>query len=81
MKDAFKKALLLGIGAMAATGEKVDSLIDELVAKGEVTAEEGKRILNEYKEKVKSDPNLATKTDLEEIKARLDAIEKKLNNK
>jgi len=65
MKDAFKKALLLGIGAMAATGEKVDSLIDELVAKGEVTAEEGKRILNEYKEKVKSDPNLATKTDLE----------------
>lgn len=98
MKDKLKKAFLIGIGAMAATGEKIDELVDELVAKGDVTAEEGKKILDEYKEKVKANQqdisskakeelskmldkmNLATKNDLEEIKARLDAIEQKLNN-
>ncbi|MBZ4665325.1 hypothetical protein [Mahella sp.] len=98
MKDKLKKAFLIGIGAMAATGEKIDELVDELVAKGDVTAEEGKKILDQYKEKVKANQqdisskakeelskmldkmNLATKKDLEEIKARLDAIEQKLNN-
>jgi polyhydroxyalkanoate synthesis regulator phasin len=97
MKDKLKKAFLIGIGAMATTGEKIDELVDELVAKGDVTAEEGKKILDEYKEKVKANQqdmsnkakeelskmldkmNLATKKDLEEIKARLDAIEQKLN--
>ncbi|AEE97052.1 phasin family protein [Mahella australiensis] len=98
MKDKLKKAFLIGIGAMAATGEKIDELVDELVAKGDVTAEEGKKILDEYKEKVKANQqdmsnkvkeelskmldkmNLATKKDLEEIKVRLDAIERKLND-
>lgn len=99
MKDKLRKAILFGIGAMAATGEKIDDLIDELVAKGEVTSEEGKKIMDEWKEKVKANQrelgdrikdeinkvisklDLATKKDIDELRARLDAIEQKLNEK
>lgn len=99
MKDKLRKAFLFGIGAMAATGEKIDDLIDELIAKGEVTSDEGKKIMDEWKEKVKANQrelgdrikeeinkvisklDLATKKDIEELRARLDAIEQKLNEK
>ena len=44
--EDLKKIFLFGIGAMAMTAEKSKVLIDELVAKGEITVEQGK-VLNE----------------------------------
>ena len=44
--EQLEKLILLGIGAAAATVEKSHSLVDELVAKGELTVEQGK-VLNE----------------------------------
>lgn len=44
--EDLKKIFLFGVGAMAMTAEKSKILIDELVAKGELTVEQGK-VLNE----------------------------------
>ena len=39
--DGFKNIFLAGIGALAYTGEKGKELVDALVAKGEMTVEQG----------------------------------------
>lgn len=46
LSEGVKKIMLAGIGAVAVTAERSRELIDELVAKGELTVEQG-RILNE----------------------------------
>lgn len=49
--DGFKNIFLAGIGAMAITGEKTKELVDQLVAKGELTVDQGKEINSELKHK------------------------------
>ena len=52
--DGFKNIFLAGIGAMAITAEKGKELVDQLVAKGEITVEQGKQINTELKHKAAS---------------------------
>lgn len=52
LQDEAKKIFLLGIGAVAATAEKSQSVVDELVKKGELTVEEGKTLNQELKHKM-----------------------------
>ena len=52
--EVMKKVLLAGIGAVAATAEKGQAVIDMLVKKGEMTVEQGKILNEELKHKVKS---------------------------
>ena len=42
--EGFRSVFLAGIGALAITGEKGKELVDTLVAKGEMTVEQGKQI-------------------------------------
>lgn len=49
--DGFKNIFLAGIGALAFTGEKGKEIIDQLVAKGEITLEQGKELNEELKRK------------------------------
>ena len=46
IQEDLKKVLLAGVGAVAVTAEKSKELIEHLVAKGELTVEQGK-VLNE----------------------------------
>lgn len=52
--DGFKNIFLAGIGAMAITGEKTKELVDQLVAKGELTVDQGKEINSELRHKAES---------------------------
>ena len=53
MLEAFRKAVFAGIGATVVTTEKIESVLDDLVAKGKLSSEEAKsaaeRIVNEGK--------------------------------
>lgn len=40
--DAFKNVFLAGVGALALGAEKSKELVDDLVAKGQITVEQGK---------------------------------------
>lgn len=51
LSDGFKDIFLAGIGAMAITGEKTKELVDQLIAKGELTVDQGKEINTELKHK------------------------------
>ncbi|RLG15050.1 MAG: hypothetical protein DRN66_00415 [Candidatus Nanohalarchaeota archaeon] len=53
MDNVLKKALMLGIGVGATTKKKLDKLIKELVKKGELSANEGKKITDDFVKKSK----------------------------
>ena len=53
ISEDIKKIFLFGIGAVATTAEKSKELIDELVANGELTVEQGKILNEELKHNIK----------------------------
>ncbi|MEF9841402.1 MAG: hypothetical protein RR955_00525 [Raoultibacter sp.] len=65
LSDGLKDIFLAGVGAMAITGEKSKELIDQLIAKGEISVEQGREINQELQHK-------ATETV---TKIRYDALE------
>lgn len=52
-RDLLSKAMDLGIGAVLLTKEAAEKAVDELVAKGDVTREEGKHLLERMMERGK----------------------------
>ena len=54
MSDFFKKAINLGFGALLITKENVEEIIDDLVKKGEIKADEAKAQVKEIFNKVLS---------------------------
>lgn len=69
--DGFKDIFLAGIGAMAMTGEKTKELVDQLIAKGELTVDQGKQINTELKHKAQDAAN-TVEADL--LEARMAAM-------
>lgn len=51
--DMARKAFLAGVGAVAVGAERSQELVDELIAKGELTVEQGKALNAELTRKVK----------------------------
>jgi polyhydroxyalkanoate synthesis regulator phasin len=47
MSDMFKKMGLFGIGVISLTQEKVEEFSQEMIKKGELSREEGKKFVNE----------------------------------
>lgn len=98
MIESLKKAMLAGIGATAATKEKVEEALNQLVEKGKLTSEEARevsdRILGDGKKEYESmrkdmekffselahKGNLVTQEQLESVKRRLTALERKLKD-
>jgi len=98
MIESLKKAMLAGIGATAATKEKVEETLKDLVEKGKLSTEEAReaseRILGEGKKEYESmrkdmekffndlahKGNLVTQEQLDSVKKRLTALERKLKD-
>ena len=51
MKGLLEKSLVLGLGTFSLTREKAETFLRDLEERGEVTAAEGKKLLNELMEK------------------------------
>jgi len=48
MLDLFKKAVLMGLGAVTITKEKVEQIVDELIKKGELTEGERSKAIRDF---------------------------------
>ena len=66
--DGFKGIFLAGIGAVAIGAEKGQELVDQLVARGEMTVEQGKQINTELKHRAS---NLESSIRRDTIEARM----------
>lgn len=69
--DGFKDIFFAGIGALAITGEKAKEVVDQLIAKGEITVDQGKQINNELTRKVSE---TATNVRYATLEARMKAM-------
>jgi polyhydroxyalkanoate synthesis regulator phasin len=64
MKDALKKSVLAGLGAIDFSIEKAGEAVDKLVERGELSAEQGKKLLDELIERGRKDSSgLSRKID------------------
>ncbi len=54
MEEIFRKFLYTGVGIVALTAEKLQESVDEMVGKGKVSKDEGKRLVEEFVEKMES---------------------------
>lgn len=55
MKDALKKGLFAGLGAIGLSIEKAREAVNALVERGEITAEQGGKIIDELVERGQKD--------------------------
>ena len=69
--DGFKDIFLAGVGAMAITGEKATDLVSTLIAKGELTVEQGKQINTELAHKA---ANAAQSARFDALEARMSVM-------
>lgn len=69
--DGFKDIFFAGIGALAITGEKAKEVVDQLIAKGEITVDQGKQINSELTRKVSE---TATNVRYATLEARMRAM-------
>lgn len=69
--DGFKDIFFAGIGALAITGEKAKEVVDQLIAKGEITVDQGKQINSELTRKVSE---TATNVRYATLEARMKAM-------
>jgi polyhydroxyalkanoate synthesis regulator phasin len=68
--DAVRKVLLAGVGALALTVEAVEDLVEKLVERGELTEEEGRKLIQDIMDKRKKDAKKAE----EELNKRVDDL-------
>ncbi len=88
MIESIKKVLYAGIGIFALSEDKAREIIAELIKQGEITAQEGDKLLNELKDKAyqkgKSfEENFAMKIKdylkISELEKRVEKLEKELD--
>jgi len=48
MLESFKNAFFASLGMVAMTGEKLRAFVDEMVKRGDLTAEQGRKLVEEF---------------------------------
>lgn len=64
--EGARKIFLAGVGAIALGADKGKEIVDELVAKGELTVEQGKQLNTELKRRAKDDSDAFANTALKQ---------------
>jgi len=73
MLDLIKKSIYLGLGAATVTKEKIETLIDELVEKGQLTKDDKPKVVQDIFDKIEKEEK--------EIKTKIDSTVKETMNK
>lgn len=96
MLEQLKRIAMIGIGGTALAVDKITEQVDELVAQGKITVEEGKKLTEELIQNRKNDRteedreeieailldmNLAQRQDIESLEARVRELEEELHKK
>lgn len=96
MLEQLKRIAMIGIGGTALAVDKVTEQVDELVAQGKLTVDEGKKLTEELiqnrkrdrtdedREEIEAillDMNLAQRQDIESLEARVRELEDELQKK
>lgn len=96
MFEQLKRLAMIGIGGTALAVDKITEQVDEMVAQGKLTVDEGKKLTEELiqnrkkdrteedREEIEAillDMNLAQRQDIEALEKRVHDLEEELNRK
>lgn len=79
MKELIKKTMMTGIGLAAVSKEKIEELVKEMIEKGNMTEQEGSKLVQEmvgYAEKTKGDLEKQVDKYIEKALDRMDIARK-----
>jgi polyhydroxyalkanoate synthesis regulator phasin len=74
MLDVIKKAYFLGMGIFSETKEKVESVVDDLIKKGEVAAEDRTNVIQDFLDKAKEQEQVIANKITQEVQAAIDKL-------
>ncbi|MCW2279163.1 phasin family protein [Heliophilum fasciatum] len=80
MKDVFRRTLLAGLGAVSLTKERAESIVDELVKKGELSKDEAAKTVSELLDKSKEQREAvgeAIKTEVSKLRSEFGFVTRK----
>lgn len=73
--ESLRRVLLASVGIIALTIEEAGDLVDKLVERGEIAEQEGKKLINEIKEKRKSKTDEAEEVASTRVREALDRMD------
>lgn len=74
MLELIKKSLLLGLGAITVTKEKVEEIVDELIKKGELAKDERSKAIQDLLNKGKEQEKILSAKISEEVQKAINKI-------
>jgi len=74
MIELIRKAVMLGLGAISLTHEKAKSFVDEMVKRGEVTKDEGVKLVEEILDRAKEQESRINEKINVEIRKAIDSL-------
>lgn len=73
--ESLRRVLLASVGIIALTIEEAGDLVDKLVERGEIAEQEGKKLINEIKEKRKTKTDEAEEVASTRVREALDRMD------
>lgn len=64
--DLFQKFLLLGLGAASATKDKIEQMVTDMVGEGDISADQGRKLISEVVDKSREEAESIRKTAKDE---------------
>ncbi len=74
MIELIRRGILLGLGALSLTQEKAKSFVDEMVKRGEVTKDEGVKLVEEILDRAKEQERRINEKINVEIRKAIDSL-------
>jgi poly(hydroxyalkanoate) granule-associated protein len=74
MIELIRRGILLGLGALSLTHEKAKSFVDEMVKRGEVTKDEGVKLVEEILDRAKEQERRINEKISDEIRKAIDSL-------
>jgi poly(hydroxyalkanoate) granule-associated protein len=75
LRETARKFMLLGIGALSLTEERLQRTINALVKKGELSSQEGRELVREMLDKAGKEKEALTARIRKEVKSMLDSLD------
>lgn len=77
--SGLRRVLLAGVGAMALAQEEVEDFVNKLIERGEIAEKDGRKLVNDIRERRKSKTQASTQRLEEEVERRMESLLNRMN--
>ena len=74
-----RRVLLAGVGAVALAQEEVEDFVNKLIERGEIAEKDGRKLVNDIRERRKSKAQESTQRVEEEVERRMESLLNRMN--